>query len=208
MLVLSRTGSFVSKSSRPPGRVDEEGVSDTQAGATHTRRRARPSGSRGAREMPSSRPVSARRPGHDIPEKIVVRCVLAPDRPPPLRLCAAPSPAWTSAAPAMLSLPPCTPRALLPLQKLSAAAHHQRGQVAGPRLLSRGGCALRRLSCKLGCICPWASCIRATVSGPAPSCPCCCQVLGSIAATTIFFAFALTTFVVWIRCVSALRCCA
>lgn len=58
---------------------------------------------------------------------------------------------------------------------------------------------MRCRSCKLACVCPGRSAVL-LCSGPAPSCPCCCQVLGSIAATTLFFAFALTTFVVWIRC--------
>ena len=110
MLVLSRTGSFGESRSRPAHQESGRGGSERHTGgATHTRRRARPSGSRGAREMPSSRPVSARRPGHDIPEKIVVRCV--PAARPPLRLRAAAVPCLRVSPPPEGALPLLTPAA-------------------------------------------------------------------------------------------------
>ena len=114
--------------------------------------------------MPSSRPVSARQAqGHDIPEKIVARCLcLGPTvsalvaRRLPSRL-----PHCGSASVqrrAKRTLPShlshltrvCLLRALLlrHMQRLSAAAHHQRGQFAGSHLLSRGAnaCASSRIT--------------------------------------------------------------
>jgi hypothetical protein len=169
--------------------------------------------------MPSSRPVSARHaPGHDIPEKIVVRCVyMARPSLPRSRGAAFAFAAHCCSAgvkgarkepcPIPPSLQPGLPAARAAVAPSAEAIFSRAPSTRPSRGLAppfkRCQC-LRLLACDLASGCPVRYRLRAALLRHLPS----CQVLGSIAATTIFFAFALTTFVLWIRCVSTLCCCA
>ncbi len=107
-----------------------------------------------------------------------------------------------------LAQPPLSLNPGLPAARAAVAPHAEAICSRAPSTRPIRGLAppfkrcqcLRLLANYLASGCPRRSRLRAALLKHHPS----CQVLGSIAATTLFFAFSLTTFVLWVRCVSAL----